>query len=416
MGEHNINIQFSSLQVLKTMYDIPMKRISFYQTGASVLLVVATIWYAYGIENILQKSTYTDLRVYLRAAKALRDGEPIYDVTGMRSNTFAEYYKYPPFLASLLQFFTSIEERSVFVFFLIVNQVFYFATFTLLCRVFRFRLLSTEFCTLLIGFLLFQPTLDSLMNGQFDCLILFLITVTWWAVVRNQNKWAALPLALATMLKVFPGFTALHLLIRHRWRALGIYGLGLLGLTGISIGLAGWDYHQQYLWSVLPANISSSAYIENQSLLGFFSRFFVDGRLWMEGIPTVVPAAVLLSAAASAIVLFITVRIARQTSLEGTVYAALIVVILLILPVAWIHYETLLILPLAVLFFHQFQNENGWKGWTVFLIGYFLIAYGNQNTVMVRSPIINSYKLFGILLLWFLCVREMKRNSRINSI
>jgi len=96
----------------------------------------------------------------------------------------------------------------------------------------------------------------------------------------------------------------------------------------------------------------------------------------------------------------------KQERLQlGLSFSAFISLMLLILPTSWIHYETQLLFPLAALLSYAlFKGE--FKLFVIWSICALLIAFGDRNLFASERfnewPLIlvQSYKFYGILLLW----------------
>jgi hypothetical protein len=373
--------------------------------------IAAAIWYAHGISMIVRQSSFTDFGVFFHAGEKLWKGKPIYDAAEMRAFTFAPVYKYPPFWASLLQFFSPLGLRATALGWLILSQFFYFGSFALLIRYYSIPFNSIEFYSILLMFLYFEPTIDSMNGPQMDALFLFVLTSSWVALRRQRYWLSGFILGFMTMIKISPGFMAIHFVLARRWRALQYFILSLLILTGVSVFLAGTAAHKDYLFHALPASIGSTAYVENQSLFGVVARFFVDGNSYQEGKATVLPIAKWLTIFASMGIVAVTSWIGRKSNREDILYSSLIAVLLLILPFSWVHYEPVLLFPLTVLFCYLRTKERDAAGWLGLMFSYLLLAFGSPETMPGIGSLAGSYKFFAIVLLWCLSLRAMRDKS-----
>jgi hypothetical protein len=374
----------------------------------AALLALAALSYAYRIERIARKGPFPDFRVMFRASQALHQDRPLYDVDRMSQEPFAAHYKYPPLFAALLEPLRPLGFRRAARVWLVVLQACYFGAFAVLCRAFRLRFRSLRFYLASITVLVFQPAIDSFWNGQLDAPLLLVLAGAWAALATGREVRAGALIAVAAMLKVYPAYMASFLLLRRRWRALASCAVSALLLGAASIVLAGWPPHIEFVARVLPVNAATTAWVENQSLSGLFARFFVDGRIGGPGKETVVPAATVLGAVTGAAVLAATFLAGFRTSREGSLFCALVAALLLVLPVAWMHYEVLLLLPLFDLLARPFDRSNGGTVQAVLLgAAALLVALGNQY-IMLRHPWVpQSFKFFGVLLVWLLEMRSL---------
>jgi hypothetical protein len=97
-------------------------------------------------------------------------------------------------------------------------------------------------------------------------------------------------------------------------------------------------------------------------------------------------------------------------------YALAVPLIVLMWPTAWIHYQTLLILPFAMLLGRQLLlGRRAWWAWLPLILAFLLVAIGNEYTVLVPAlqegpaRLLQSYKLYGVLILWGLHIWLARR-------
>jgi alpha-1,2-mannosyltransferase len=367
----------------------------------AVLLALAAASYAYRTARIAQASGFEDFRVMFRASAALVEGRSPYEVAAMREAPFAAHYKYPPLFAALIEPLRPLGFRRAARVWLAFLEACYAAALVILVRSFGLRFRSPAFYAAAITALVFQPSLDSLGGGQLDALLLLLLAAAWASLAAGRETPAGAPIALAAMLKVYPGLLAAHLVVRRRWRALATGLASAIALLALSVLLAGWEAHQEFVTGVLPANAGGTAWVENQSLFGFFARFFVDGAVGGPGKETRAPAAALLAAVAGAALLALTLLAGAATRDEAALFGALIAAVLMALPVAWIHYEVILLIPLIDLMARQSKRGDAAAG-IALLVATMLLAFGNQQTVLRHPAVPQSFKLYGVLLVWAL--------------
>jgi hypothetical protein len=368
------------------------------------LLALAAISYAYRTVRIAQTSGFEDFRVMFRASAALHEGRSPYDVAAMREAPFAAHYKYPPLFAALIEPLRPLGFRRAARVWLVFLEACYAAAFVLLCRTFGLSFRSPAFYAATITVLVFQPSLDSLGGGQLDALLLLLLTAAWMSLAAGRESAGGPPIALAAMLKVYPGLMAAHLVVRRRWRAAAACLASAIGLLALSVLLAGWPAHSEFFTGVLPANAAGTAWVENQSLFAFFARAFVDGTVGGPGKATSAPAAAVLAAVAGAAVLALTLVAGAFAREEAALFGALIAAVLQALPVAWIHYEVILLIPLFDLLARQSKAGDPAAG-AALLVATALLAFGNQQLVLRHPGVPQSFKLCGVALVWALEMR-----------
>ncbi len=209
-------------------------------------------------------------------------------------------------------------------------------------------------CPAVIFLLLSHPLLMQLFHGQWNLLLLLLVTGAWAAERSGRPAWAGVLLGAATAIKLFPGFLFLYFLARRQWTAVlaGVLAFGML--TGLTAALLGPEVYRVYFLEVLPrlAPVRSSCY--NASLVGFWTRFFDPVTtevhvlpLWRSGLA--LRAAVLLSGLA---VMATTARVVRSANTRDALdhaFGLAVTGMLLVSPITWDHSLLLLLLPISIL-------------------------------------------------------------------
>jgi hypothetical protein len=170
------------------------------------------------------------------------------------------------------------------------------------------------------------------------------------------------------------------------------------------------------LLHALPASIGTTAYVENQSLFGFIARFFVEGTSYEAGKATVIPVAKWITIFLSGVLVVLSVYFGRKSRDEAPVYACWVPVLLLILPFSWSHYEVVMLFPIALLFYDQQRTNQDSVGWVVLILSYALLAFSSPETLQGPAFFTRSYKFYAILLLWWLCIRDMLRNQEAQTV
>ena len=189
-------------------------------------------------------------------------------------------------------------------------------------------------------------------HGQLTLVLLLLITGSWVAVKTGHSRWAAVQIALAAALKVFPAFLFLYFLVRREWREL-LVGLGALAvIAGSAVAVLGFGNVLAYATVSLPSTQGYSDHWLNASLAGFWSKLFhaPSGHvapLWFspatERVLTLVSVGVVVAMIARSI------RAARSEADRDRSFALAVIGMLLVSPLTWDHSFLLLILPIAVL-------------------------------------------------------------------
>lgn len=411
-----------------------------------VLMLIST-FIVFLIELLYAFSTprASDLNIYLVAAGRLNNGLPLYDLEGLRANQFSEWYKYPPLMAGLLRPLALLDVDTA------RNAWRVFLTLCLLGAAYMtihtfnnhplsldsgqspapqppvlplaFLFAPTTIALLVLTFV-FRPAIDAINLGQPDPLILLLMVTTLAALRSGHPLLSGIPLALAVALKLYPGLLALYLLVKREWQALAGFAAALAGWGLLGIFLASPADSITYATQVLPSTSGTTAWPANQTIAGFFARLFTDRFYRLEPFPDDLELRSLLlkiiTYASAALVLGLTLWLSRKPAARSTAayslgFCLVMTASIFVLPVAWIHYFTSLLLAFAVAFYSFRQGWPYWKlsnpslaFWAVILliIAAFLLAYENIWLLFDRTNLGGlwklslSYKLYGELALW----------------
>ncbi|MFP4440374.1 MAG: glycosyltransferase family 87 protein [Chloroflexaceae bacterium] len=391
-------------------------------TLAAFAHMVYFVWYAYqrgGPDFWIQFASTQDF---------MREGEPLYSLAGIEENHFGYVFKWPPFIAMLLRPFVDMYRWDVLMGYRLINT-------TLLGVAALLLLLQTRTWTLaacIVIIFSFRPATDAIAFGQVDAAILCGLVITLLALRRGWDDLAGAIVALLALLKIFPILLFGLFLIQRRWRAFrgGLLAGLLYAVAGITA--LGWQVHALYFFQVLPRISGGTAWIENQTFNGFLSRLFT-ARIASDKFehPVVTLATYAFFALTLGVALLLALPLRRRhpdgdaepvsadqspsMRLDQTrsplplQFSLFILLMVLSVPTAWMHYHTLAILPLAMLLLHS--DDEVPLGWIVLLAAaYALPAYGNQwsffrGTVTGGFDVLGySYKFYGLLLLYGLTV------------
>lgn len=363
-----------------------------------------------------------DFSIYFSAAQNLYNGQPIYDFKAASEMPNGPVYKYPPLFAIVLAPFAAFPAWNVAAGWYLLNLALYALIFVLVSNeVVQIYPQRRRVLTLLIAllFLNFQPTWESLIRGQLDVIILASAMIGLWLYRQRKAQWlGGALLAFVTMLKLYPGFLVLYLLWRRQWRAVFGFAIGFAGLTLISGLVAGWDVLWRYVIEVLSVQTAAVPYPENQSWDGFLSRFVIPAAdtLWYTTIPFT-PfwrwlhyACVFATLALTFLFIWQRPKAIANKRIFMLGYAASLLVMVLLWPTSWMHYQTLLLPAFALLLADQWDaTTRRWWAIPLLALSYGLIAFGNEYTVLTPEinvdglpRLLQSYKFFGMMILWLL--------------
>jgi hypothetical protein len=233
---------------------------------------------------------------------------------------------------------------------------------------------------------------------------LMLFTLAYWGLKGGRSgEWiSGASIAVVTLIKIYPILLLFYFPLRRKWHAAISLVVSIVVLTLISIVLAGWELQREFWFGIFPALSGGTAWLENQSFFAFFARFFVNGATVNPALVTPLPVASILSNLATLATLGLSFWVLWLAPGPEFGFAILLPLMLLISPNAWIHYETVLLLPLAILLSGFSKGANTWQ-WLGLLLAAILVAFGNEDTVMqTSSGLLQSYKFVGVFLFWML--------------
>jgi alpha-1,2-mannosyltransferase len=209
-------------------------------------------------------------------------------------------------------------------------------------------------------------------------------------------------IAFAAMIKLYPAAMIYLFVVKRWWRGLIAFAAAVAGLTVFSVLVAGWEPQRHFAFDLLPGLKGTTGWLENQSLYGSFARLFVDGKAYGPN-PLLAPhmdTVMWMGRVASLVVAGARALVLRRSVAAPHFFAVLVPVMILVVPAAWMHYQTVLLLPFAILLRAAFERPGAWKR-LLLLAAFCLVAFGNHHTLLPDSTgLIQSYKSFGVLLLW----------------
>jgi hypothetical protein len=218
----------------------------------------------------------------------------------------------------------------------------------------QFPLGLTAWSVLPLTALLFlcNPFRQHLNQGQLNLVLLLLLT-TAWAVDRSGWPAAAgVCVGTATALKLFPGFVFVYFLARRQVRPVVAGVATFVVLTGLTVGFLGPEAYGDYITVALPALEKYRVWWPNLSLAGFWHKLFNSAGshvipLWQN--PALAWAGTLLSdLAVTGLAAWAAWR-SRSRPACDLAFALVVEAMLLVSPITWDHYFTILFLPLFLL-------------------------------------------------------------------
>jgi hypothetical protein len=409
-----------------------------------VAVVLACLFYVrFGVWQPLQEDQATDFFINYTAATVLTRGGNIYDADSLREasqhwsqptvafdfgSLFATYITPPTHVILLLPLVPLGYEKARIVFLLLSNGLLFVSVALFLRTMGGDALRPPRLLLSLLIVLAFQPVYSSLQLGQVDFIILFLLAVSYWAYKRDRKLLVGPCLAVAALIKLSPAILVLYFLWKREYLIFASAAATALvaGLTALL--LAGRDSVLTFATTILPALLKGTAFFQNQSLNGFFSRLFVHhGRFYsLQEFPSVPQArglSLLVSLALLGVAAYLTRHAIRKHELRFDLELSLVMVpMLLVSSVSWDHYLTWLLPVFLILLSPTLQRRVtsgnyllgmacGWVGYLlmaipVTLYGLSLHSYAGSSNPGLARVLLLSLGTYGQSLL-FVCVAAL---------
>lgn len=208
------------------------------------------------------------------------------------------------------------------------------------------------------------------------------------------------------MVKIYPllllGYFALH----RSWAALGAALATVAALIALCALETGWDLERQYWFDVLPHLTVGSTSLSNQSLLGFFGRFFLGANAAIPSDAASLAIPTLLARSVGLLALGVTAAVIFKHRQPEVAFVLLVPLLLMIHPAAWMGYEMLLLSPITVLVASLARDFRAGRavssGLAISLgLAILLLAFGSTQPIQnTTSPWLQSYKLYGVIGVW----------------
>ncbi len=193
--------------------------------------------------------------------------------------------------------------------------------------------------------------------GQFDLIVLALLSLALIRSARGQPVAAGIFIGLATVAKVTPGVYLGIFALRRDWKGLASALVTILVLMLASFPLVGLEGVRSF-YGLLTAKLGQVPHLispDNMSLTGYVYRALVDHRgeagtslAWLNLGPTV--AHTLARSAVALVVLVTAIWLVRHRKTLETheCIAGTVPVVLLISPITWTHHGVILLIPFVL--------------------------------------------------------------------
>jgi hypothetical protein len=367
-----------------------------------------------GVSDALRDNAY-DFMAHWEGLQRWLAGGRLYDLAALRHNHFAAVFKIPPFYTLLYLPLSGLDAAAALALWRGLSIGMALLSAWLLWPLLRGAGGRTALVVLLVAYQL-RPLSDSIAYGQTDLLLLLLLAALLRLWRSGRSTAAGVLLGVAGLIKLYPLLLVLWWLRRRDWRALGGTVLGLIGGTLLALAVLGPAVHRSFVLQVLPLIGGTTNWIENQTVSGVVTRTAGELiKLRPFTLQPYVAIGLLLSAALVVLVAWRqqpqTERCTPQALLEFSAWTMLFA---LAAPAAWLHYHTLLVLPIVALAAAQ-QRPLTAQQISLAALGWLLTAYGNHRsfhggpTTELLSLLGMNLRFVGMLLLLLLVLQQLRR-------
>ncbi len=337
---------------------------------------------------------------------------------------------HPPFTAMLLfpLWFLSFH-----------HAAFLWGFITILCMFLSiFLLIKSEDISLLyfpfiaLFVLAWPPFQSNLYFGQISVLVTLFVTTGWYFLKKRRENMSGIFIALATMLKFYPGLLIVYFLVTKRWKAFrsSIIIAGVIIILTLIVTRNDFLY---LIFNVMPRDIKYwQADMMNSSLNGFFSKLFLPMLTSNTTAFTLFISPLmknLLFYTAAVLLLFYSVLYVKRYYHNNDLGFSLFLILSLVLsPLCWDHFFTLLLISFVILIKEIIKINNNYEI-TIFIISLLLISideysvYFNKavslahvyllgkSTNFIDTLTFFSAQFYGMMLLLFLNFWMVKRTD-----
>ena len=138
---------------------------------------------------------------------------------------------------------------------LAINLVLLVASICILARVTRFRWEQIA----LLALCGFGSLSSNFIYGQYYVFLLFLMTVTFYCLHRDQTTAGGLLSGVAFGLKLYTGPFILYFAAKRKWRSVAGMAAASLGMAVLAVALFGWADVHYYVTQVLPRTLEGGS-------------------------------------------------------------------------------------------------------------------------------------------------------------
>jgi hypothetical protein len=330
---------------------------------------------------------------------------------------------HPPFAAILLLPLSLLSyQHAIFVWSLLTIFFMFVTTFFLL----KAENISLKYFPLMILFVFgWWPFKDNLALGQIDILLLLFVVLAYFFLNKNEIL-SGVFIALATMLKFYPGLLILYFLVTKKYKAFmsAVVVIFIIFLVTLIITHNDWFI---LFFKIIPKdvkNFQASPWVI--SINGFLTRCF----LFIKNKKIAFLFENFLYYSSALILMLMTFSIGKNKLRNNLGFSIFVILSLLLSPLTFEYSLNLLLLPSLILL-KEFLNKKNLKGIILFMIAS-ICAYGMYYSILERFYFIThrhfnslpstfieaisvyGMQTYGILFLFFLNYKLLKEHIESN--
>lgn len=270
---------------------------------------------------------------------------------------------------------------------IIINLVAFLAAFYLLFAGDNLRLLDV--CLLIALALLYPPLINLFMTAQSQSLIILALAFAMRCLAAGRDGAAGVVLAAAALLRGFPAMMAVYLLLLRKWRALlFMIVAGVLGFAATAMILS-WSVMLDFP-GALFRTVGNRAFFQfgwNVSPRALIWRLCLYLSGWKLG-PAVDGLGLILGSAVSLVLFLFALKAAKRYATrpdsDFSLFSLWVVTSITVLPITWLNYTTILIVPFAIIISASLAKHVGAKVLWAAMLSYFLSLFAFGGLILVR--------------------------------
>ncbi len=375
---------------------------------ASLSLCSAAVWGCINFYHQLIDYSY-DFTAYYNALLRFQSDQPIYDLERVETPFASFLYKYPTFFLFIILPITNLPLEDATLVFKVFSTIAVIIS-TILVTLSRNSVRASFIVLSILITINFSPLQWSIHLGQVDSMLLLGISIAIALKDRYHGLISSVVLGFLGLIKIYPFFMLVISFIERKWIHL-VAAMITVGICWIcSILYFGWKNELDFWRVTMMTSGQRTARLSNQSIYAVIARLQDPASAHARDENIVSYIGNLGHFLFSLLVLGTTIGVLWRLRnilryIQWEAYSLLICCMLLLIPVAWDHYQTILLIPLLIGLDYTCKCHRHSVTMT-FIIAYALLAFGTFKNIAVGimpSSIVlffASYRTFGLVILW----------------